>query len=108
MMGIPPLLEVSPLAIIVVAQVGRAIPEVMHAPRASKFQVEGDGEEEQSEFDLAPGMKTLPTLEPIADLLASALEGFASNVEFVPHLRCSFQISLASQTLFVLAPTHMQ
>jgi len=87
MMGIPPLLEVSPLAIIVVAQVGRAIPEVMHAPRASKFQVEGEGEEEQSEFDLAPGMKTLPTLEPIADLLASALEGFASNVEFVPHLR---------------------
>jgi len=85
--GIPALLEVSPNAVIVFAHVGRPSPEQEQMPRKSMVQVEGEGEEELGEFDLAPGMKSLPTLEPIAELLASVTEGFASNVEFVPHNR---------------------
>jgi 3-phosphoglycerate kinase len=89
MAGIPPLLEVSPLAVIVVAHVGRATPEVQLKARETKITMEGVGEAEEdvNEFDVAPGMKSLPSLEPIADILASVTEGFASGVEFATHAR---------------------
>lgn len=87
MQGLPAILEASPLAIIVVAHVGRPSPDDLQKARETTATVEGEGEEELNEFDLAPGMKSLPTLEPITDLLASATEGVASNVEFIPHTR---------------------
>jgi 3-phosphoglycerate kinase len=89
MQGIPPLLEVSPLAIIVIAHVGRPDPDPPQKQRTAPIvQVGGDAaDDEVDEFDVAPGMRSLPSLEPIADLLRDATEGFASAVEFVPHSR---------------------
>jgi len=87
MLGMPSLLENSPLAVIVVAQVGRPAPDVPLQPRESAVTVEGEGAEDLNEFDVAPGMGSLPSLEPLVDLIAMATEGAASNVEFVPHTR---------------------
>jgi len=83
--GIPPLLEVSPLAVLVVAHVGQSLPErpKVQDPDAG-FQPPDETEEELA---LAPGINSVPSLEPIVDILLSVCEGGATSVEFASHLR---------------------
>lgn len=88
MQGIPPLLEVSPLAVVVLAHVGQPNPDPLQAEKsAPRVQMVEEGPVEVDESDLAPGLQTVPSLELISDLLRDATEGFASAVEFVPHMR---------------------
>jgi 3-phosphoglycerate kinase len=93
-LGIPPLLETSPLAIIVIAHVGQPKPEPAQAERSgSRVQMAEDEPVEIDEADVAPGITTLPSLKEILPLLEEGTDGFASAVEFVDHVRWIGQAS---------------
>lgn len=96
--GVLSLLESSPLAILVIAHLGRPMPdaEEEQAPHVDSAVEEADEipvaqtPEDNHVRDpvlarICRRMRGLPSMEPLLDLLKEVVEGPASTVEYVPH-----------------------
>jgi len=93
--GVLALLESSPLAVLVVAHLGRPSPDAEQPPQVeagdgAEVLENASGEEADAGSNLmlhgvAKRMRSLPSLEQLLELLREVVEGPASSIEFVPH-----------------------
>jgi len=96
--GLASLLESSPLAVAIVGHLGEPEPDTEGAPQLQRSGSKesasappaAEGEEGEAPVDpvvaaVQARMRTLPSLEPLLDIVRDVTEGVSTSLEFVPH-----------------------